>query len=168
MKEMKKEDNVLETVVFTYSEDQVLRELIAESSYVAKCRASDPGLVPGWSSTIIVSEDDRPFFTRRLADVRDEIMRALAPHLSGEFASTETELVFAVLLPQHRPLALDESICHQLERTIVSYILWQWFATKLPDESERCWLQYQGALSAVKSDIRLARNRRPHRPMNYF
>ena len=29
---MKKEDNVLETVVFTYSEDQVLRELIAESS----------------------------------------------------------------------------------------------------------------------------------------
>ena len=98
----------------------------------------------------------------------DEMMRSLSAYLSDESVSTETALVFAVLLSRQRPLALDESICHQLERAIVHHVLNQWFATKQPEESARRQLQYKGAMSAVKSDIRLACNRRPHRPTNYF
>lgn len=56
----------------------------------------------------------------------------------------------------------------RLERAIVHHVLNQWFATKQPEESVRRQLQYKGAMSAVKSDIRLGCNRRPHRPTNYF
>ena len=77
------------------------------------------GLKSGWSRSIIFSEDDKPFLSRWLADARDEMMRALSAYLSDESVSTETALVFAVLLSRQRPLALDESICHQLERAIV-------------------------------------------------
>lgn len=172
-KEMKKIRNVenpfeFETVVFSFSEEQILRELIAESSYVAKSLVGQSGLKSGWSRSIIFSEDDKPFLSRWLADARDEMMRALSAYLSDESVSTETALVFAVLLSRQRPLALDESICHQLERAIVHHVLNQWFATKQPEESVRRQLQYKGAMSAVKSDIRLACNRRPHRPTNYF
>ena len=145
-----------------------MRELIAESSYVAKSLVGQSGLKSGWSRSIIFSEDDKPFLSRWLADARDEMMRALSAYLSDESVSTETALVFAVLLSRQRPLALDESICHQLERAIVHHVLNQWFATKQPEESVRRQLQYKGAMSAVKSDIRLACNRRPHRPTNYF
>ena len=170
---MKKIRNVenpfeFETVVFSFSEEQILRELIAESSYVAKSLVGQSGLKSGWSRSIIFSEDDKPFLSRWLADARDEMMRALSAYLSDESVSTETALVFAVLLSRQRPLALDESICHQLERAIVHHVLNQWFATKQPEESARRQLQYKGAMSAVKSDIRLACNRRPHRPTNYF
>ena len=125
-------------------------------------------LKSGWSRSIIFSEDDKPFLSRWLADARDEMMRSLSAYLSDESVSTETTLVFAVLLSRQRPLALDESICHQLERAIVHHVLNQWFATKQPEESARRQLQYKGAMSAVKSDIRLGCNRRPHRPTNYF
>ena len=170
---MKKIRNVenpfeFETVVFSFSEEQILRELIAESSYVAKSLVGQSGLKSGWSRSIIFSEDDKPFLSRWLADARDEMMRALSAYLSDESVSTETALVFAVLLSRQRPLALDESICHQLERAIVHHVLNQWFATKQPEESVRRQLQYKGAMSAVKSDIRLACNCRPHRPTNYF
>ena len=152
---MKKIRNVenpfeFETVVFSFSEEQILRELIAESSYVAKSLVGQSDLKSGWSRSIIFSEDDKPFLSRWLADARDEMMRSLSAYLSDESVSTETTLVFAVLLSRQRPLALDESICHQLE------------------ESVRRQLQYKGAMSAVKSDIRLGCNRRPHRPTNYF
>ncbi len=172
-KEMKKIRNVenpfeFETVVFSFSEEQILRELIAESSYVAKSLVGQSDLKSGWSRSIIFSEDDKPFLSRWLADARDEMMRSLSAYLSDESVSTETALVFAVLLSRQRPLALDESICHQLERAIVHHVLNQWFATKQPEESARRQLQYKGAMSAVKSDIRLACNRRPHRPTNYF
>lgn len=168
MKEMKDEKKVWETVLFSFSEDQILRELTAESSYVAKTLVSTAELQPGWSRSIIVSEEVRPFLGRWLSDVRDEMTRALSAYLSGDFASTESNVVFDIVLPERRAQGLDESICHQLERAIVHYVLAQWFATKLPEESARRLLQYQGALSAVKSDIGLARNRRPHRPTNYF
>ena len=115
-----------------------------------------------------MTEDDRPFLDRWLSDARDAMTRALSAYLSGEFASTDSRVVFAIVLPEHRAQGLDESICHQLERAIVHHVLAQWFATKQPDESARRQLQYEGALSAVKSDIGLARNRRPHRPTNYF
>ena len=156
---MKKIRNVenpfeFETVVFSFSEERILRELIAESSYVAKSLVGQSDLKSGWSRSIIFSED--------------EMMRALSAYLSDESVSTETTLVFAVLLSRQRPLALDESICHQLERAIVHHVLNQWFATKQPEESARRQLQYKGAMSAVKSDIRLGCNRRPHRPTNYF
>ena len=172
-KEMKKIRNVenpfeFQTVVFSFSEEQILRELIAESSYVAKSLVGQSDLKLGWSRSIIFSEDDKPFLSRWLADARDEMMRALSAYLSDESVSTGTALVFAVLLSRQRPLALDESICHQLERAIVHHVLNQWFATKQPEESVRRQLQYKGAMSAVKSDIRLACNRRPHRPTNYF
>lgn len=172
-KEMKKIRNVenpfeFETVVFSFSEEQILRELIAESSYVAKSLVGQSDLKSGWSRSIIFSEDDKPFLSRWLADARDEMMRSLSAYLSDESVSTETALVFAVLLSRQRPLALDESICHQLERAIVHHVLNQWFATKQPEESVRRQLQYKGAMSAVKSDIRLGCNRRPHRPTNYF
>lgn len=172
-KEMKKIRNVenpfeFETVVFSFSEEQILRELIAESSYVAKSLVGQSDLKSGWSRSIIFSEDDKPFLSRWLADARDEMMRSLSAYLSDESVSTETTLVFAVLLSRQRPLALDESICHQLERAIVHHVLNQWFATKQPEESVRRQLQYKGAMSAVKSDIRLGCNRRPHRPTNYF
>ena len=157
-----------ETVVFSFSEEQILRELIAESSYVAKSLVGQSDLKSGWSRSIIFSEDDKPFLSRWLADARDEMMRSLSAYLSDESVSTETTLVFAVLLSRQRPLALDESICHQLERAIVHHVLNQWFATKQPEESVRRQLQYKGAMSAVKSDIRLGCNRRPHRPTNYF
>lgn len=165
---MKKEKNLWEAVVFSFSEEQILRELTAESAYVGKSLVGTTDVKPGWSQAIIMSEDDRPFLDRWLSDVRDEMTHALSAYLSGEFASTESDVVFAVMLPQRRAQGLDESICHQLERAIVHYVLSRWFATKLPEESARRQLQYQGALSAVKSDIRLARNRRPHRPTNYF
>ena len=168
MKEMKEESVLKEVVLFSFSEDQILRELTAESSYVAKSLVGTAELQPGWSRSIIVTEDDRPFLVRWLSDARDEMTRALSAYLSGEFASTGSRLVFAVVLPGQRARGLDESICHQLERAIVHYVLAQWFATRLPDESARRQLQYQGAMSAVKSDIRLACNRRPHRPTNYF
>ena len=169
MKEMNEEKRKMwEAVVFSFSEDEILRELTAESSYVAKSVASTTELQPGWSRSIIVTEDDRPFLDRWLSDARDEMTRVLSAYLSGEIASTDSRVVFAVVLPEHRAQGLDESICHQLERAIVHYVLAQWFVTKLPDESARRQLQYQGALEAVKSDIRLARNRRPHRPTNYF
>ena len=160
---MKKIRNVenpfeFETVVFSFSEEQILRELIAESSYVAKSLVGQSDLKLGWSRSIIFSEDDKPFLSRWLADARDEMMRALSAYLSDE----------SVFLSRQRPLALDESICHQLERAIVHHVLNQWFATKQPEESVRRQLQYKGAMSAVKSDIRLACNRRPHRPTNYF
>ena len=172
-KEMKKIRNVenpfeFETVVFSFSEEQILRELIAESSYVAKSLVGQSDLKSGWSRSIIFSEDDKPFLSRWLADARDEMMRSLSAYLSDESVSTETALDFAVHLSRQRPLALDESICHQLERAIVHHVLNQWFATKQPEESARRQLQYKGAMSAVKSDIRLACNRRPHRPTNYF
>ena len=158
---MKKIRNVenpfeFETVVFSFSEEQILRELIAESSYVAKSLVGQSDLKSGWSRSIIFSEDDKPFLSRWLADARDEMMRSLSAYLSDESVSTETTLVFAVLLSRQRPLALDESICHQLERAIVHHVLNQWFATKQPEESVRRQLQYKGAMSAVKSDIRLA------------
>lgn len=170
---MKKIRNVenpfeFETVVFSFSEERILRELIAESSYVAKSLVGQSDLKSGWSRSIIFSEDNKPFLSRWLADARDEMMRALSAYLSDESVSTETALVFAVLLSRQRPLALDESICHQLERAIVHHVLNQWFATKQPEESVRRQLQYKGAMSAVKSDIRLGCNRRPHRPTNYF
>ena len=119
---MKKIRNVenpfeFETVVFSFSEEQILRELIAESSYVAKSLVGQSDLKSGWSRSIIFSEDDKPFLSRWLADARDELMRSLSAYLSDESVSTETTLVFAVLLSRQRPLALDESICHQLERT---------------------------------------------------
>ena len=102
-KEMKKIRNVenpfeFETVVFSFSEEQILRELIAESSYVAKSLVGQFGLKSGWSRSIIFSEDDKPFLSRWLADARDEMMRALSAYLSDESVSTETALVFAVLL----------------------------------------------------------------------
>ncbi|HJG89659.1 hypothetical protein [Barnesiella viscericola] len=165
---MKEEKKKWETVIFSFSEDQILRELTAESSYVAKSLVGTAELQPGWSRSIVVSEEDRPFLGRWLSDVRDEMTRALSAYLSGDFASTESNVVFAVVLPERRAQGLDESICHQLERAIVHAVLAQWFASKLPEESARRLLQYQGALSAVKSDIGLARNRRPHRPTNYF
>ena len=148
-KEMKKIRNVenpfeFETVVFSFSEEQILRELIAESSYVAKSLVGQSDLKSGWSRSIIFSEDDKPFLSRWLADARDEMMRALSAYLSDESVSTETALVFAVLLSRQRPLALDESICHQLERAIVHHVLNQWFATKQPEESVRRQLQYKG------------------------
>lgn len=165
---MKEEHVLKEAVVFSFSEEQILRELTAESSYVAKSLAGTAELQPGWSRSIVFTEDDRPFLGRWLADARDEMTRALSAYLSGEFASTDSRVVFAVVLPEQRAQGLDESICHQLERAIVHHVLAQWFATRLPDESARRQLQYQGAMSAVKSDIGLARNRRPHRPTNYF
>lgn len=165
---MKEEHVLKEAVVFSFSEEQILRELTAESSYVAKSLAGTAELQPGWSRSIVFTEDDRPFLGRWLADARDEMTRALSAYLSGEFASTDSRVVFAVVLPEQRAQGLDESICHQLERAIVHHVLAQWFATRLPDESARRQLQYQGAMLAVKSDIGLARNRRPHRPTNYF
>ena len=165
---MKDEKKVWETVLFSFSEDEILRELTAESAYVAKSLVGTAELQPGWSRSIVVTEDDRLFLDRWLSDARDAMTRSLSAYLSGEFASTDNRVVFAIVLPEHRAQGLDESICHQLERAIVHHVLAQWFATKLPDESARRQLQYEGALSAVKSDIGLARNRRPHRPTNYF
>ncbi len=165
---MRKKEDLKETVVFAFSEEEILRELTVESAYVAKSMAGAADLKTGWSHAVIVSDDDRPFISRWLSDARDEMTHALSAYLSGEYASTESDVVFAVVLPQERAQGLDESICHQLERAIVHYILSQWFVTRLPEESARRQLQYQGALSTVKSDIRLACNRRPHRPTNYF
>ena len=70
---MKKIRNVenpfeFETVVFSFSEEQILRELIAESSYVAKSLVGQSDLKLGWSRSIIFSEDDKPFLSRWLAD----------------------------------------------------------------------------------------------------
>ena len=58
---MKDEKRVWETVLFSFSEDQILRELTAESSYVAKSLVGTAELQPGWSRSIIVSEEERPF-----------------------------------------------------------------------------------------------------------
>ena len=165
---MRKKEDLKETVVFAFSEEEILRELTVESAYVAKSMAGAADLKTGGSHAVIVSDDDRPFISRWLSDARDAMTRSLSAYLSGEFASTDNRVVFAIVLPEHRAQGLDESICHQLERAIVHLVLAQWFATKLPDESARRQLQYEGALSAVKSDIGLARNRRPHRPTNYF
>lgn len=104
---MKKIRNVenpfeFETVVFSFSEERILRELIAESSYVAKSLVGQSDLKSGWSRSIIFSEDDKPFLSRWLADARDEMMRALSAYLSDESVSTETTLVFAVLLSRQR------------------------------------------------------------------
>ncbi len=164
----KREEKALETVVFTFSKDRILRELFADSSYVAKSLVGQVELKPGWSAPLVFTEDDTPFLDRWLSDVRDEMTRSLSGYLSGEYPVDGADVVFAVCLSPHRPMVVDESICHQLERAIVHYILAQWFAPKLLDESTRRMLQYQAALSAVKSDIRLARNRRPHRPTHYF
>ena len=94
-KEMKKIRNVenpfeFETVVFSFSEEQILRELIAESSYVAKSLVGQSDLKSGWSRSIIFSEDDKPFLSRWLADARDEMMRSLSAYLSDESVSTES------------------------------------------------------------------------------
>ena len=67
---MKKIRNVenpfeFETVVFSFSEEQILRELIAESSYVAKSLVGQSDLKSGWSRSIIFSEDDKPFLSHR-------------------------------------------------------------------------------------------------------
>ena len=56
--------------------------------------------------------------------------RALSAYLSGDFASTESNVVFAVVLPERRAQGLDESICHQLERAIVHAVLVQWFTLR--------------------------------------
>ena len=71
---MKKIRNVenpfeFETVVFSFSEERILRELIAESSYVAKSLVGQSDLKSGWSRSIIFSEDDKPFLSRWLADL---------------------------------------------------------------------------------------------------
>ncbi len=158
----------MERVVFTFTEDEILRELFADSSYVAKCMVRQVELQPGWSDTIIFTEDNRPFFDRWFADVRDELTRSLLGYLAGDIESTESAIVLGIILSQERPIVIDETICHQLERAIVHYILAQWYTTTYPDESQRRWVQYHAALSSVKTDIRLGRNRHPRRPMNYF
>ena len=94
---MKKIRNVenpfeFETVVFSFSEEQILRELIAESSYVAKSLVGQSDLKSGWSRSIIFSEDDKPFLSRWLADARDEMMRSLSAYLSDESVSTKQHL----------------------------------------------------------------------------
>ena len=44
---MKDEKKVWETVLFSFSEDEILRELTAESSYVAKSLVGTAELQPG-------------------------------------------------------------------------------------------------------------------------
>lgn len=66
-KEMKKIRNVenpfeFETVVFSFSEEQILRELIAESSYVAKSLVGQSDLKSGWSRSIIFPKTINHFF----------------------------------------------------------------------------------------------------------
>ncbi len=168
MKENYNEEEKMERVVFTFSEDEILRELLADSSYIAKCMVRQVELQPGWSDNIIFTEDNRLFFDRWFADVRDELTRSLLGYLSGEITSTDSAIVLGLILSQERPIVIDETICHQLERAIVHYILAQWYTTTYPDESQRQRAQYHAALSSVKTDIRLARNRRPRRPTNYF
>lgn len=170
---MKKIRNVenpfeFETVVFSFSEEQILRELIAESSYVAKSLVGQSDLKSGWSRSIIFSEDDKLFLSRWLADARDEMMRSLSAYLSDESVSTETTLVFAVLLSRQRPLALDESICHQLERAIVHHVLNQCSLRNNLRRASRRQLQYKGAMSGREERYPVGCNRRPHRPTNYF
>ena len=59
MKKIRNVENAFEfeTVVFSFSEEQILRELIAESSYVAKSIVGQSDLKSGWSRSIIFSED---------------------------------------------------------------------------------------------------------------
>lgn len=64
---MKKIRNVenpfeFETVVFSFSEEQILRELIAESSYVAKSLVGQSDLKSGWSRSIIFPKTINHFF----------------------------------------------------------------------------------------------------------
>lgn len=64
---MKKIRNVenpfeFETVVFSFSEEQILRELIAESSYVAKSLVGQSDLKSGWSRSIIFPKTINYFF----------------------------------------------------------------------------------------------------------
>ena len=122
---MKKIRNVenpfeFETVVFSFSEEQILRELIAESSYVAKSLVGQSDLKSGWSRSIIFSEDDKPFLSRWLADARDEMMRSLSAYLSDESVSTETALVFAVLLSSARTgdstSCFESMVCYETTR----------------------------------------------------
>ena len=139
---MKKIRNVenpfeFETVVFSFSEEQILRELIAESSYVAKSLVGQSDLKSGWSRSIIFSEDDKPFLSRWLADARDEMMRFLSAYLSDESVSSETALVFAVLLPRLRPLAFHASIFPQLERALVYLSLNACVVTTQPEDTVR-------------------------------
>ncbi len=168
MKENYNEKEKMEQVVFTFTEEEILRELFTDSSYVAKCMVHHTELQPGWSDAIIFTEENRIFFDRWFACVRDELTRALLGYLAGEIHSTESAIVLGLILSQDRPIVIDETICHQLERAIVHYILAQWYTTTYPDESQRQWQQFHAALSAVKTDIRLARNKHPRRPMNYF
>ncbi len=172
---MKDEKKVWETVLFSFPEDEILRELTAESSYVAKSLVGTgrPFRVATGVESLDCCDRGRPAVSRPLAfrcPRRDDAFPVGLPvgrvcldrqpgGLCHRVARASGAGARRVHLPParagHRAPCAGAMVCHQAAPTP-------------PDESARRQLQYEGALSAVKSDIGLARNRRPHRPTNYF
>ena len=157
-----------EDLTFHFVTEVLLRELLEESSYIAK--ASCPAdAVAGWSDAVILSEDEHLFAKRALLDAYAKVCKSLSAYLSDALPLCPADggFDFILSLPCKRMKGVDAILEHHIDRALVTHVLSIWFLNRLPEQAVLQAQIHESTLSELKGDL-LRCGERPRRIYRWF
>ena len=161
--------NGSEEVTFHFTIESLMRDLLAESTYIARTRKAEDA-VGGWSDDWILTDDELPLVRRGLDEAFGMMYGKLQAYVVAATARCPSDggIDWVFRLPADRRAAVEEVLRDQLERAMGAYVLSKWYVGK--DDARAAWqLQlFSSSLSAVLGDIHTVVGRRARRPANYW
>ncbi len=151
---MKKE---CEDVTFAFCGDSLLRDINADSAYIAASLATAAEGTPRVTS-LMLTEDEQPFIHRAIDRAYSTIIRRLSAYLGKNAGENEERDSWQITLrlPQDRPAETDALLLHELKRAFVTFVLQCWYEQKSAALAIRQNELYEAALSAIMHDIFMA------------
>lgn len=146
-----------ETLSVALCYDDVLREALAESSYVAASLVA-VAPEPPHVAQLIITADEMPFVRRACAEAYAAIAPRLLAYAAAGGGVDGEGLRFALALPRGgRVDGLDALLLHELRRAVVSYVLYRWYAAKSAAPAADALRRYEASVGMALHDLRLAR-----------
>lgn len=163
---MNNNETTLQEVSFAFTSDSLLKQLRAESSYIAHSLYT---AMPEKNSVaqLILSEDVAEFVSMELKNAFANIYSALSAYLCDSSQCVADPFTVVLRMPGGRNYGIDALLLHELQRAIVTFVLARWYEYRLPDVAAQQMQLHQAAISAVRHDVFMAYGA-AKRPCNYF
>ena len=143
-----------EDVAFTYTYDELMTEINADSAYIAKSMGVSAG-VDGVASSLpfIVTSDEETFVRAALSEALNVVLNRMSAYLAESRPALVGTYVVRLLLPERRKEQYDSLISNELRRALVTYVLVRWYENRLPDVALRQQQLHNAAISTAMHDI---------------
>lgn len=163
---MNNNEITLQEVSFAFTSDSLMKQLRAESSYIAHSLYT---AMPekGSVTQLVVSEDVADFVSMEVQNAFASICSALSAYLCDSSQCVTNPYTVVLRMPERRNKELDALLLHELQRAIVTFVLARWYEYKLPEVAAKQMQLHQAAISTARHDVFMAYGG-AKRPCNYF